>query len=303
MEQNIGCDVVGDQNSSWLFRQTKSLHLAGATVSYSGDTPFLLHLILGASSERATEFPTHLPLYIPAENDTCLPTSVDPDSLLRSDLTIPFRTEIPPESLVFFEDIRLVCPDVTHMFPRLAEKDLREMAQKLILEKTPFESEPLRRFEENVTKRLDKTDSFQFKTVTSSEVKTVQAVSLSGTAALTIIADKTELLEKSDDISELYDDVWTGELICGSSETPQANASVVLRRMFPELFIHKNKTNPTDTKTYISTFDASVLLRRSLNNCAILLRNSKNGLDMEQFVKWAEAYYQASIILFGNKGM
>lgn len=104
-------------------------------------------------------------------------------------------------------------------------------------------------------------------------------------------------------ITELYDGVWTDEIVAGTANSLFANSVSVLREMFPELFNKINPLKPSDGATYISTYDASELLRRSLNRCATLLRDSKAGLLLPEYSKWAEAYYQTSLLLFGEKGL
>ena len=55
MEQNLGPTVAGDQSSGWLYQKTSELSDRGVNLTYSGDTPFLLRLILGISCETNFE--------------------------------------------------------------------------------------------------------------------------------------------------------------------------------------------------------------------------------------------------------
>ena len=149
-------------------------------------------------------------------DDTFLPTTVDPESGNRSKVTVPFRTDLPATSLVNYDDIRCVCPDVTHMITRSVENDLKKIAQKLVDDNHPKEKESLAQLEENLTKRDVKKPHFQFDTTTKSgqKVKTVGAVSLPGSAALTAIANKEELSDMIPDMTNL-----------GTNTEPRNNAS------------------------------------------------------------------------------
>ena len=113
----------------------------------------------------------------------------------------------------------------------------------------------------------------------------------------------SELQESSNSITELYDGVWGNEIVSGTNKDLFANSTKALKSMFPELFNKTNPLKPTGGSQYISMYDASELLRRSLNYCVRLLRNSKNGLDLPEFSNWADAYYQTSLLLFGEKGL
>jgi hypothetical protein len=301
LEQNLGPTVVGDQKSGRLYQQTKELRRLGAKLTFSGDTLFLLRLILGKSNEKANAYPSRLPLHV--TDTTLLPTTCHPDTGKRTDLEIPFRDDIPKESLVSMDDVRCVCPDTTHMITRCVERDLKRMAQKIVDDKHPHESGPIRRLENNLTMRDAKKPVFQFnRTTPAGKPGKVSVISLSGTGALTTIADAAELQEASNEIVELYDGVWSNEILSGTSTT-FANSVNVLRSMFPELFNKINPVKPNDGATYMSVYDASDLLRRSLNRCVFLLRTSKDGLDIDGFSHWAEAYYQTSLLLFGEKGL
>ena len=153
-----------------------------------------------------------MPLFL-GSDDTFLPTTVNPKSGYRSQVPVPFRTDLPATSLVSYDDIRCVCPDVTHMITRCVENDLKKIAQKLVDDKHPKEKESLARLEENLTKRDVKKPHFQFDTTTKSgqKVKTVGAVSLSCSGALTAIANKDEFSDMIPDMTNLFEGVWKEE--------------------------------------------------------------------------------------------
>ena len=87
MEQNLGPTIAGDKSSGWLYQKTSELSDRGVKLTYSGDTPFLLRLILGISCE--TNFESKMPLHIP--DNSFLSTNCHPETGLRTDLKIPFR--------------------------------------------------------------------------------------------------------------------------------------------------------------------------------------------------------------------
>ena len=64
MEQNVGPTTVGDQESGWLYNQTNSLRQLGAKLTYSGNSPFLLQLVIGVSNEQSSDTVSWLPLYV-----------------------------------------------------------------------------------------------------------------------------------------------------------------------------------------------------------------------------------------------
>ena len=46
MEQNLGPTIAGVQESGWLFMKTLELSKRGVNLTYSGDSPFLMRLVL-----------------------------------------------------------------------------------------------------------------------------------------------------------------------------------------------------------------------------------------------------------------
>ena len=305
LEQNFGPTIVGRQDTGWLYRQTKELDRLGVKLTYSGDSPFLLRLVLGISTDRAKEFPSKLPIYLKdSEQHKFLPTTCHPTTGRRTDAAIPFKDSVPTTSLVYARDVRCFCPDPVHMVTRCVENDVKKVTQKLVNDRHPNAAEPVRRLEQNLTAREAKKPVFQFtRTTPSNGPGKVSAISLSGTAALCVIAETDELRDATATITDLYAGVW-GELIVAGSNS-DANCVTVLKGMFPALFTKTNHeaTELNSPANYISTEDACELLRKSLNQCVILLRNSKNGLDVDQFQKWSEAYYQCSMLLFGEEGL
>ena len=300
MEQNFGPTVVANQATGWLYQQTFALHQLGVKITYSGDSPYLLRLILGAASEMESKYASKLPLYVEDDQQLeFLPTNVHDVTKRRTDVAVPFRKSVPQTALAYVEDIRCICPDPVHMVTRCAENDIRRIAQRILDETTPHDAEPLRRFEENLTAREAKKPVFTFnRTTPQTGAGKVGTVSLSGSAALTVIAETYELEAASTTITGLFDGVWPDTLLVLGTGTAHTNSVAVLKEMFPELFCRRNMSD--QSMGYISMYDACELLRKSLNNCVLILRQ-KDALDHENFNKWAEAYYQCSLMLFGEE--
>ena len=124
--------------------------------------------------------------------------------------------------------------------------------------------------EEYLTKRDVKKPHFQFDTTTKSgqKVKTVGAVSLSGSGALTAIANKEEFSDMIPDMTNLFEGVWKDEeVLIGSNDNE--NSVKVLKQMYPSLFSKPNPTKMNENYGYISVSDAAELMRESLaSTCA-----------------------------------
>ena len=296
MEQNLGPSVVGDQASGWLYKMTLKLSNEGVHLTYSGDSPFLMKLFLGKSCEYSEEFPTKIPLHV--VDPKYLPTLCDGSTGLRTDVPIPFRSEVPKTALVYCKDIRCVCPDATHMITRIVENDIRKLAQILLAkcDKSTNESVPLKAFEDNLTARDAKRPIFQF----SIKDKQIKEISLSGINALAVIADKEELKSaKEGTIGDLFDGVWTDdEVLMGSGEGSNEAPAKALKTLYPDLF---NKRNSTGDSGFISVKDAWELLRKSLNQCAKLLR--AQNFNPAAYKRWSEIYYQTNLLIFGVSGL
>ena len=120
-------------------------------------------------------------------------------------------------------------------------------------------------------------------------MKTVGAVSLSGSKALTAIANKEEFSDMIPDMTNLFEGVWKDEeVLIGSNDNE--NSVKVLKQMYPSLFSKPNPTKKNENYGYMSISDAAELMRESLIKCTILLRSSQTGLDTTSFSKWAETY-------------
>lgn len=138
LEQNVGPSKIGKQQSGWLYQQTMALSREGVNVTFSGDAPYLNRLVLGISTDLSSEYPSQLALYV-GKDQSYLPSKCHPVSGLRRDVEVPFVRDIPKESLVYFDDVRSIFPDVTHMITRCVESDIRKAAQKICKDKYPFE--------------------------------------------------------------------------------------------------------------------------------------------------------------------
>ena len=83
LENNIGCSVLGKQETGRLYQQTEQLNQMGIKLTYSGDQPFLLRLIMGISKDDSNEFTSKIPLYV-GRNDSQKPISTDPVTQFRT---------------------------------------------------------------------------------------------------------------------------------------------------------------------------------------------------------------------------
>ena len=301
LEQNVGFETVGDQTTGWLFQQTSALMEQGVKLTYSGDSPFLYRLVTEVSSDAGAQFPTNLALYF-GTAETPLPEECDVGGYRTKLTNLPFISGVPVTSLAKFDDVRCVVPDVTHMASRCVESDIHKMGQMIAKHAHPYQTEAIRKFERNLTRREVK-KPFEFKiTFKGGFVNNVAPVKISyGRAALTAIADKEEFFAMDPDMPDLYEGVWRDQIVFGQGLL--SNSANVLRKIHPGVFNKPNPDTPTVPGKLISIYDASELLRKGLNRCIIMLRGSKDDFNNNEFEKWAETYYQASILLFTVKGL
>lgn len=267
----------------------------GVKITYSGDQPFLLKLIMGVPKDDYNEFPSKLPMYL-SDNSNLTSSTVHEITKKRTDISMPFRTNIPKTSLTYFEDVRSICPDATHAIIRCVEGDLKKWADKIIGYKKSetLQMEALFRLERNLTEREVKLPCFKFTIVN----KKCCAISLSGRESSTAIAETDEIEKSGKVTSDLFSGVWTdAELLAGDN---QKNCCVkVLRELHPNLFKHVHPSaKGDDTKRYMSMLDAAELWRRSLNAMSLLLRQSEETFKSDLYKHWAETYFQISLAIF-----
>ena len=75
LKQSIGCSVLGEQSTSWLYQQTKALYDSGVKLTSSGDQPFILKLFLGITKDYAkSAHVSKMPLYFSDDSFTPLKT-------------------------------------------------------------------------------------------------------------------------------------------------------------------------------------------------------------------------------------
>ena len=204
-----------------------SLRQVGANLIYSGDSPFLLLLVIGVSNEHSSDTVSWLPLY--ASNDTTnfhLPTC-EPETGKRTALNVPFRKELPKMSLVSIEDIRCACPYATYMITRCVQTHFRKMSQKITKDMHLHEKFAIQRFEETFIRReAKKPFSFSFHPCLDKAGK-VSALSLSEIYALTIIADEEEIKEASTEVEDIFEGVWKNEDVVRPKENTDTYAKSV----------------------------------------------------------------------------
>lgn len=305
LETNIGYEKIGCQESAWLYKKTKELHDLGIHLTYSGDQPFLLKLILGITKDDSENSGSKMPMYVGNDNSV-KPETIDVKTGRRMDVRIPFRTDQLAKSLVFLPDIRVVCPDATHALTRCVEGDLRKLAEKLMGQDgvdAAARNALINRFESNLSERDVKPPRFAFSFNKGSDGKMkCGPISLSGREAITAIADMDELKDATQVTSELFEGVFTQNKLLGSGEN--SDCISVLRELHPDLFNQPHVSNPDGPRNNITLLNACELWRRSLNRMSILLRGSKDGFSgdtMTDYIFWGETYYQVSRALFDTK--
>ena len=300
LEKNVGYSILGEQESSWLYRQTKELYEAGVLITYSGDQPFLNRLFIGTSTDhmQSEECQSKMPMYMEPNDNTIRPETVNEKSGERCDVPIPFRVGIPTESLTHLRDIRTVCLDGTHAITRCVEGDIRKFMEikVLQLEDNAATVDFIQgNFERNLTERGWKPPAFRFSDVDKRNKK-CGPISLSGAEAITGIAEMSELAEAGVQ-HELFQDVFTENKTVGSLNGSKGNSMSVLKRLHPDSF--QNVEKPEQMRL----LDAAELWRKSLNQVTILIRTRRKFTeqDLIDYKYWVEIYYQISIVLFDVK--
>ena len=122
----------------------------------AGFLPFLLRLVIDVSNEQSSDTVSWIPLYVSNDTTYFRPLTCEPETDKRTELSVPFRKELPKTSLVSIEDIRCVCPDAIHMITRCVETVLRKLAQKITDDTHPHKKFAIQRFEKNLTWRGQK---------------------------------------------------------------------------------------------------------------------------------------------------
>ena len=109
---------------------------------------------------------------------------------------------------------------------------------------------------------------------------------MSGTSAIVAIAEKDEF-GGVEGLPIIFNNLWNNETIFDPKNDNMENDDArAARNAFYALEkLHSDKIPNSDS---YKTKDCAQLLQTSLNKCAILLRCSKNGLDIEQFEFWSE---------------
>ena len=267
---------LGSQEAEWLYSQTKELNDMGVSVTYSGDQPFLLRLILGISVDY--NYKSMAPMYFDDEETDIF--AVNPDSRMRSDLNVNFRQSIPKTSIVYFRHITNVAIDPTHARTRTVESDLQKCTNKILREKkVEVQNMAIRRLEKNLTERQVKSPSFVFKI----ENKSCGPISLSGTDAEVAIAEIEDIGTVCS--GNLFDGVFSATDLIKFDKSE--NSHIVLSRLHPDLF----------QDGQVSLLKVAELWRRSLNILITLLRCRKQ-FNASEYKKWSETYYQVCLVFF-----
>lgn len=255
----------------------------GARVTYTGDQPFLLRLILGITKDDGNDHPSKIPLYLSEEcNQKITPWTVHPESKQRTDVEITFRRGIPKTSLIYFDHIGQVSIDGTHARARIVECDLAKWVNKIIKEKSDEckRAVAIQRLESALSEREVKRPFFKF----SIKNNKCEPISLSGTESDLVIAEREELGDSV--TSNLFQGVWLKSERIKFVE--QSDCHMVLKKLQPDLI---------GMDGYIAISDAAELWRKSLNAIFQLLRN-KRTFNSSDFKLWTEIYYQICLTVF-----
>ena len=86
--------TAGDQESGWLYSQTNSLRQLGAKLTYSGDSPFLLRLVIGVSNQQSSDTVSWLPLYVSNDTTDFRLLPCEPETGKRTEMNKPFRKKV-----------------------------------------------------------------------------------------------------------------------------------------------------------------------------------------------------------------
>ena len=125
----------------------------------------------------------------------------------RTELNVPFRC---------------VCPDANHMITRCFETGLRKMAQKITDIVQPHKKFVIQRFDKKLTRRGPKSHFFispHVYTGGTNKAGKVGAVSFSGICALTVIADKEEMMKASTEMEDFFEGAWKKKLFAPKKNT------------------------------------------------------------------------------------
>ena len=208
LEQNIGCSVVGEQSTSWLYQQTKALYDSGVMLTFSDDQPFILKLFFGKTKDDAKlAHVSKMSLYV--SDDSFTPLKIG-ETDRRMDSKAKIRQELPEDALAFAPTSAAICPDVTHGMIRCVKLDLKKWVNKLINVKGGgcLQEESIHQLEKNISERDVKRPYFSFNLTGKGEGKRCLQISLSELEAAVIIADAKELQGTGTQIGKLFEGVW-----------------------------------------------------------------------------------------------
>ena len=106
--------------------------------------------------------------------------------------------------------------------------------------------------------------------------------------------------EASREIEDLFRGVWKNEVVVRPKEKTDTYVKSV--KMLQAVYQSLVSEVPGKTLGCITTKKASELLRKSLNECTKLLR-ARGNFNAIGYKKWAEKYYQFSVLLLEEHGL
>ena len=130
MGQNVGPTTAGDQESGWLYSQTNSLRHLGAKLTYSGDSPFLLRLVIGVSNEQSSDTVSWLQLYVSNDTTVFRPLTCEPETGKELNSICHFEKSYRRRHWSASKTFNAFVQMPPKIITRCVETDLRKKAQK-----------------------------------------------------------------------------------------------------------------------------------------------------------------------------
>ena len=127
----------------------------------------------------------------------------------------------------------------------------------------------------------------------------MSAFFLSGTRALTVIADKEEIKEASTETEDLFRGVRKNEV----AVRPKKKSGAYVKSVKMLQALYQSIVSKVSGKTLgcIINKRSSDFLRKSLIDCTKLL-GARGDFNASDYKKWAEIYYEVSVLIFGGQG-
>lgn len=335
MDLNLGSDaVVGEKG--WLYRETKALSELGVKITLSGDTPWLLRLLNGNSSEKKDSL-SHMSLYIsdpPPHLIEAAEKKLREIGKYSADMSLNVILEQHKEAVdkwrIAIEEIGGVLPmtvdvetgkrtelsNTLFVGGQLPEESLVFVESTLHVVPdvthmtTRIVEHLLKLFAQELLGMDNKKQLYQLEdNITARDVKSpaftfekkigkaIGPVSLSGSDALVIIADHNDLHRHA--CSPNLTSIFEG-VILPDEPVMYSRAdrrAAILLELHPNLVLVKN----SDNWLSISRLWLAERTFKSLNECIQMYR--RRSIDIQIAKNTYESFFQSVLLLFGWKGI